>query len=424
MERKKDEQTNLYTYEVRIFLSGYYPNKLDEGFNQTYPDLELLTLNQAGFTVTSNPAEISYDPEKDTGKFQDYLYKLNVEENKSKTDIESYVFFFFLIPMKDDYATWTIIGSTVHFWPLKDRCTVAAKLDADNNVIAGPLTLPFEYVTDPGTYLSDDYFKELIKSIDGISIGYPVTEPHFENLFTIDAKEGEKLLFMQGVTGNSSNTDYPEIYTDRVKVRLDKTTADVFTINKNNIQPIDRYNVNLIPNTTAQNKAAREFLTSLASKGYIISFTDLVDVKNQKARLELKQRYNFLGVDYSFSLYTLSGPYKLDPPTNVTATPVSGYGIQLAWKDQEEDEQGFVVTWHREGEPDQVRKLPGQNITQTTFENLEPEATYYFRVQTYHEKNPGYTVSAYSKEIHCATEMVLPPEITAIRCDIDFITSS
>ena len=97
------------------------------------------------------------------------------------------------------------------------------------------------------------------------------------------------------------------------------------------------------------------------------------------------------------------------PPTGLTATPVSLTGIDLAWQDNSTNETGFRVQRRVDGSADWVEiKTTLANVTRYSDTELEPLTTYRYRVRAVN--NTG--ASGFSNEAAAATQAAMPPTLT------------
>lgn len=89
-----------------------------------------------------------------------------------------------------------------------------------------------------------------------------------------------------------------------------------------------------------------------------------------------------------------------NPPSGLTATPLSSSKIQLAWADNSTDETYFYIERKigASGTYSNIGSV-GANITTYTHINLTQNTEYYYRVRAYNTS--GY--SAYSNEANTTT---------------------
>lgn len=102
-------------------------------------------------------------------------------------------------------------------------------------------------------------------------------------------------------------------------------------------------------------------------------------------------------------------PGALNPPTELTAAPLSNTSIQLSWTDNSGNEDGFKIE-RKLGEFGTYAPIAtvGANVTTYTDPGLTANNYYYYRVRSYSAANGD---SHYSNEAHALTVVVnfLPP---------------
>ncbi|MBN2619207.1 MAG: hypothetical protein JXR64_12920, partial [Spirochaetales bacterium] len=245
-------------FYVRIFVSGQIPANFSKQFNSEY--VKFLNLTDSGFTTSDT--EIIYNPTNDKGQFWNYMYSLLSKES-SKEDIEAYTYFLFLTPTKT--GQWCLTGSTAHFWPIKSRVTMVAKLDKDNNVIEGPLNIPYEYLVSPTKFIDDSYIKKLYDSRDQLK---------YNNLFHINAQKNEKLLYSQGVImQNSKNplvdTSGVAFFPNETDKRMLNTPSNPAACRNIDVSAIPASHAN--PTILKANQIARAFINNENADGHLYS---------------------------------------------------------------------------------------------------------------------------------------------------------
>jgi hypothetical protein len=90
------------------------------------------------------------------------------------------------------------------------------------------------------------------------------------------------------------------------------------------------------------------------------------------------------------------------PPSNVTATPVTGTQINLTWQDNSTNEVGFVIERRTGNGPYDNQVTVFQNVTSYSSTNLTPGTTYTYRIRAMN--NDGN--STYSNEATATTPPV------------------
>jgi titin len=122
------------------------------------------------------------------------------------------------------------------------------------------------------------------------------------------------------------------------------------------------------------------------------------------------------GAKYSYRVYTRRGedrsdwsntatattPAPIASPTDLTATAVSAWQIDLTWKDPADNETGFRIERSTDGTTFEEIVTVGANVTSFTVAILVPETKYYFRVRAANTTG----ASAYSNTASATT----PPE--------------
>jgi hypothetical protein len=105
------------------------------------------------------------------------------------------------------------------------------------------------------------------------------------------------------------------------------------------------------------------------------------------------------------SATTLAAAVTPAPPSNLTATAISGSQINLAWTDNSTNEIGFKIERSLEGILFLELATVGGNVTTFSDSNLLPGITYYYRVRAYN----GTGDSAYSNTASATTFLLPPP---------------
>jgi titin len=102
---------------------------------------------------------------------------------------------------------------------------------------------------------------------------------------------------------------------------------------------------------------------------------------------------------------------RLRKPSNLTATAASSSQINLSWKDNSNDEQGFKIERKTGagGAYSQVATVPA-NTTAYSNAGLSPSTTYYYRVRAYSGTENG----SYSNEASATTRGTPPPAPTGL----------
>ena len=97
-----------------------------------------------------------------------------------------------------------------------------------------------------------------------------------------------------------------------------------------------------------------------------------------------------------------------DAPARLTATAVSPFQIDLSWRDNSDEEEGFRVQRRMEGSSQWIDI--GTTAAATTYSDtgLEPTTTYRYRVRAYR----NLVTSAFSNEAVATTLKVYPPTLT------------
>ena len=99
----------------------------------------------------------------------------------------------------------------------------------------------------------------------------------------------------------------------------------------------------------------------------------------------------------------------MPPPTDLTATAVSSFRIDLAWQDNSADETGFRVQRRREGSANWVEiAIAPANATRFSDEGLLPTTLFHYRLQAFNDM----TASVFSNEAMATTSKALPPTVT------------
>src|SRR5439155_15521047 len=70
-------------------------------------------------------------------------------------------------------------------------------------------------------------------------------------------------------------------------------------------------------------------------------------------------------------------------PSNLTATPISGSQINLAWTDNSADETGFKIYRSTDGVTFNWTSTVGANVTAFTETGRTPATTYWYQVRAY-----------------------------------------
>jgi len=105
------------------------------------------------------------------------------------------------------------------------------------------------------------------------------------------------------------------------------------------------------------------------------------------------------------SATTLATAVTPAPPSNLTATAISGSQIDLVWTDNSNNEIGFKIERSLEGTLFSQIATVGGNVTTYSDSNLLPGITYYYRVRAYN----GTGDSAYSNTANATTFLLPPP---------------
>ena len=83
---------------------------------------------------------------------------------------------------------------------------------------------------------------------------------------------------------------------------------------------------------------------------------------------------------YTLDLDCSPPPPPIDPPTNLTATTRGTRHVELSWRDNSRNEDGFLIEQLTSTGWDTISSAP-QNATQLLLANLAPSTTYTFRVR-------------------------------------------
>ena len=97
-----------------------------------------------------------------------------------------------------------------------------------------------------------------------------------------------------------------------------------------------------------------------------------------------------------------------DAPTRLKATAVSPFRIDLSWRDNSDEEEGFRVQRRMEGSSDWI-DIGATTGATTTYSDtgLEPTTSYRYRVHAYR----NIVASAFSNEAAATTPRVMPPTL-------------
>ena len=97
-----------------------------------------------------------------------------------------------------------------------------------------------------------------------------------------------------------------------------------------------------------------------------------------------------------------------DAPTRLKATAVSPFRIDLSWRDNSDEEEGFGVQRRVEGSSDWAAiGTAGANVATYSDTGLEPTTSYRYRVHAYR----NIVASAFSNEAAATTPRVMPPTL-------------
>ena len=95
-------------------------------------------------------------------------------------------------------------------------------------------------------------------------------------------------------------------------------------------------------------------------------------------------------------------------PTRLTATAVSPFQIDLSWRENSDEEEGFRVQRRVEGSSDWIDiGTTGANVATYSDTGLEPTTSYRYRVRAYR----NIVASAFSNEAAATTPRVMPPTL-------------
>ncbi|MBN1647266.1 MAG: hypothetical protein JW874_04470, partial [Spirochaetales bacterium] len=271
-----DSSTGYGESVLSIFLCS------KDGFSFSIPipfssdlDFGYSTHAEAGFEIddTSNIL-ITYDIKNDQTKFRDIICRID-EDERSRINHEYYAYFIYAVPFlwDDNYGNekkeWVVFGHNVHFWPAPDRNVVVAVLDKDNNVVfdqenevlLGPVTLPYEYCVDPDAFtLYREGYDGTLFEPDQRQNNVSSYFADILNKFSLDFLPGQKLLCMltkQDVSGDD-------------EFGIDKVTLRDYGLSTDYDMQYAEIGKNDIPNSI-NNAALRALFGKFNSAAYTIT---------------------------------------------------------------------------------------------------------------------------------------------------------
>ena len=127
--------------------------------------------------------------------------------------------------------------------------------------------------------------------------------------------------------------------------------------------------------------------------------------------------YNALG-DSPYCTEVSAATTFLNPPSNLVAQTVSSSKINLAWKDNSDNESGFKIERRTSGGSYRQIATVGKNVTSYSDTGLDDNTTYYYRVRAYNSIGD----SPYSEEIAVSTAApAAPSKLSAVALSGDKI---
>jgi len=100
-----------------------------------------------------------------------------------------------------------------------------------------------------------------------------------------------------------------------------------------------------------------------------------------------------------FMIFTPPCGIKPNPPTNLFGEAISSTQISLSWKDNSDNEDGFVLERKEEGGTYQIITTLPKDTNKYTDKNVIPDKTYYYRVKAFN----SFGESDYSNEVKVKT---------------------
>ncbi|MBN1699009.1 MAG: fibronectin type III domain-containing protein, partial [Spirochaetales bacterium] len=388
-------------------LNGHdsIPYKIVVPDNEIYDDLEITVTCPGG--VTDFDIYIQYEslPVINNGVVTDYCaYGKNTGDDKVNITFPSsgtwwvlvynfsgnpgtYVLEMTLTPDSAPAANadWAFIGSTVHFWPPADRNTIVAKVDGNHNITEGPYVLPYEYLCDPGKFTKDScLIDDNISPFDPPIYKLDLTISKLLNLFTIDANEDEKLLFVQGAYGLEAY-DQPAIEQLENTYLFMKDDENIYFPLTDHCLKIDG-----LSDTNENNRVVNKFIDDFNANAYIFSFDHVCGVQGwASVELPVSNYYHDLKTYAHIVnkvLFTVKGIVPPPRPSGlvleVTEPETDVFNIIIDWEYSSEDKITHFRIERKTGDEDftTIADEIGVSTRRFTDTNILSNTEYSYRV--------------------------------------------